>query len=346
MKEINRRDVLKGLGVVSAAGLTSQVACHNQQQPTQPQAISPKAVVPPGTLLNIVLHGTYAIILEHGKNGKSVTLKAPFVSDHVYYAATADLDAAGEVIWRQTSWIFQNTSFAVDIQGSSSSMAVPNPASLQTDRVIIDWDLSKIKGYDIHNPPYHSVSLPWPDGIYPLRADHKNTLTGQTLKDNNVAPKQIPTVYVLAYKFATYNTPTFKDNLGFDRPIPVGSDGVMRLHLFAEPRDHGDCAVPNMALDALRRLFIRETGTLDLSLVVKNNAAVPPDVTGMPTGVDHCEERSTGELSIPCSKFMGYTAAAKKVEDGRATTDNTDTICTDSGHPRNCMAVIINSSIS
>lgn len=340
MKNINRRAVLRGLSAMSAAGLTTQLGCNAQQPPAKSEAVATKAAVTAGTLLNIVLHGTYAIVLEQGK---TITLKAPNVSDHVYYAATADLDATtGEVIWHQISWIFQNSAFAVSIRGSSSGMPIPDPKNLLTDRVMIDWDLSKITDYDASTPPYHSLSLPWPDSIYALRGDNKNKLKGQTLKDNNVMPSRLPTVYVLAYKFATPSAPTFTDNLGVDRTIHVGSDGVMRLHLFAEPPNHGDCAHPNMALGALCGIFKPK---LNLTLVVNDySLVVPDDSSKMPLGVDRCEERSIGELPVPCSQFADYMAQSASLAHSGAGNESPDTQCLLSGHPRNCMAVLINKS--
>jgi len=337
MKNINRRDVLKGMSAISAAGLTAQMACNTQQTPAKPEVV--RTAVPAGTLLNIVLHGTYAIVLEHGK---TITLKAPTVADHVYYAATADLDATtGEVIWRQISWIVQNSSLAVKIRGSSSGMPIPDPKNLPTDRVMIDWGLSKIKDYDAHNPPYHFLSLPWPDNIYALRGDSRNALTGRTLKDNNVTPKRLPTVYVLAYNFATPSAPVFTNNFGTDETIPVGSDGVMRLHLFAEPPNDSDHSNPNRALGALCRMFRPK---LDLTLNVDDYSMVPPDAkTAMPPGVDRCEERSIGELAIPCSKLADYTTAAVEANGG-AVLEDVKTAGIVSGHPRNCMAVLINES--
>ena len=339
MKYINRRDVLKGLGVVSAAGLTSQLACDAKQGPRKSESpVSQKPSATRGEQLNIVLHGTYAILLEQGK---TITLQAPYVADHIYFAATADLDktaATPEVIWRHINWILANSPFAVNITGSLGSYPKPDPFNLPTDRVMIDWGRSKIRGSS--KKPYHSLSLPWPDGISALRADKnkRNTLGGQTYTDNNLNLTQLPTVYVLKYDLPAGSAPTFTDNLGNNQKIPLGTDGVMRLHLFAEPRNGGNPMYPNMALDALCNMFKPK---LRLKLSVPSYAATPiDDPNEMPIGVDRCEERSIGELGIPCSQVadvLSEQAMEKNLGDAAGVKKS----WLFGGHPRNCMAVLI-----
>jgi len=341
VKDLNRRDILKGLGMISAASLTPQIASSAQQKQKSEAPAAKKAAVTGGTLLNVILHGTYTVLLDQGQR---VTLMAPNVSDHVYFAATADLDATSgtpEVIWRQIRWIYPDPTFVVNITGGSGKYPKPTPQNLPTDRVMIDWDLSKIKKFA--KAPYHSLSLPWPDDIIPLRCDkgNSNTLGGQTYKDNNLNLTQLPTVYALAYQLPAGSKPTFKDNFNNDQAIPVGSDGVMRLHLFAEPPGGGDLMNPNIALHALCQMF---QPTLRLDLSISSNAATPiNDAKDMPPGVDRCEERSIGELGTSCSQVVDDLSKVpmktKGVDAERAAKS-----WRFAGHPRNCMAVLINKS--
>ncbi|HEY6770349.1 MAG TPA: hypothetical protein VI386_36865, partial [Candidatus Sulfotelmatobacter sp.] len=188
------------------------------------------------------------------------------------------------------------------------------------------------------NDPYCSLSLPWPTNIWPLRVDTITKLSGQTLNDNSIDPSQLvlPTVYVLNYQItAGSSPPTFSDSFGKPHNIQAATDGVMRLHLFAEAPDGGDPLTPNMALDQLRQMF---TPPLQLQL--------PVSIVGLPTPIDpstnlasvqRCEERSIGELAIPCSELMEEMAKPSKKSDGGPWVGT-------AGHPRNCMAVLITKS--
>lgn len=325
MKNMQRRDLLKGLGAISAAALAGQVACngHETQQNSQPSASTPAQAATASPRLNVILHGMFAIVLD--TTAKTVKLQAPYVDDHIYLAATPDVVNSGgtpDIVWRQMRWISKAEQVQVNAPSSAGKYVAPPPNALPTDRAMINWKLSKITGPC--NASYCDISLPWPDEIWPLRSDVKTKLSGQTYDYNNLAVTKLPTVYVFTYELQPGNVPTLSDMFGKNQPIQVGSDGVMRLHLFAESPVGGVAMDPNKALRELNKMF---TPALDLRLNSVSMTSVPVDPNPGQTGVLSCEERSIAELNIPCSQLSTVATHGPAVATG--------------GHPRNCMSVFI-----
>lgn len=328
VREIKRRRLLKGLGLLSASTLTGLLGCKAEQKQSEKKDVATRkapaakcGIIDSSPRLNVVLHGMFAVVLD--TRAKQANILAPDIPDHVYLAATATVDSSGDVAWKDVGRI--NSQSTLHVAGCSSSMlySAPQPDKPPKDRVLINRALSKITRPG--STPYCTISLPWPSDIWPLRADTSSRLSGETYDANHLSLIQIPTVYVLTYALNAGNSPTF-DISGTPQLIPRGNDGVFRLHLFAESPTGGDTLNPDMAVIELGKLFHNSSGSPAVKFHFKS---VGPDAVDIddPTchsSVASCEERSIGELGIPCSRISTVTASAQG-----------------GGHPRNCMSVII-----
>jgi hypothetical protein len=328
MNQFKRRDFVKSIGVLSACALTSDLGCDTKQEQTQ-NAGSPKNkaarpdVQDSVPRLNVILHGMFAVVLNSNESDatQKVSILAPDISDHVYYAAIPDVDTSVspvEVVWKSV--------FRINPQSSLKVTATPGnytPVMPATDRVLINWTRSKIRAAG--HPPYCTITMPWPGDIWPMRADTGTTLTGSTYNDNGLALVQIPTVYVLTYALGA-TVPTFNIS-GAPQPMIQGSDGVFRLHLFAESATGGDMSNPDKAIVELGKMFYDQNGQ---PAVKFHFSGVSPNSVDIPMSTGHssfvpCEERSTGELGVGCAQIVGATSVGAR----------------SGGHPRNCMAILI-----
>jgi hypothetical protein len=322
MNSIKRRDLLKGLGVLSAAALTTQIGCHNRQ-PESGISVAPKADITDFTpRLNVILHGMFAVLLDSKK--KATTIQAPSVPDHLYFMGIGAVDTSGsspDLIWTQISRINQSGDFQISIQSPNAKFK----RTPRQDMVLIDHDLSKIDRPG--TAPYFTITLPWPDDILPLRADTSTVLIGRTVDDNSLSLLQIPTVYVLSYELMPREFPMLKDNTaGTMQKIVGGADGVVRLHLFAESPTGGDLMHPTSALDKLCEMFHDKDDKTALqfqfSSPAQNSVKIGP--TGH-SSILSCEERAIGELSTACAQLPSIPRPSAQA----------------GGHPMNCMAVFI-----
>src|SRR5437879_4398492 len=233
VKEIRRRDLIKGLGIVSACALTAQIGCRSGSDSTQDSSSSGATKNRAADIqdsvprLNVILHGMFAVILN--STDQKVRILAPDIPDHVYFASTADINGGvnpADVVWKVVRRLGPKSSLQVAFTPPTTSLYTP-PASAPTDRVLINSKASGIKGPGA--AAYCTINLPWPNDIWPMRADTHGRLKGPTTTANGLSGLvQIPTVYVLTYSLNASDTPVVYSNSNPLFSIPTGSDGVSR----------------------------------------------------------------------------------------------------------------------
>jgi hypothetical protein len=275
---MKRRDFVKGLAAAPIAMMTPQVDAARiislEATPGASTAASSKPNPADGTskLLNILVHGLFAIVLDrsgkrYGGNSGRVRLLAPWVAPHVYRAQSFKPSGAAQGI--TPCW---NPEYSLSASASDSvTLTKPHGLTSQlkkthlgdTLRLVVDVE----KHPDVAASAYWTIDLPLPDDIWPLRATPFNyflddgNVFGTYRADEVSSLEQIPIIYVLTYQLAADEKATFSFG-GSSKTIEFDSNGIERLHFYAEPPtdvNQATCANDvghlNNALNALDNLF-------------------------------------------------------------------------------------------
>lgn len=304
---MERREFFKGLAMISLASGLIESSCSDQKQHKLDQKQRKLLSKDPNGRLNVVLHGMFAVVLDpKDPNNKAVHLLAPKVSDHLYVAATADVDAAtGDIQWLWQQRIEPGAKSEIKVQGRLGSTG--NPTHLDFKLGFNKSHIVKMAGAE-----YWNITLPMPDDISGLRASSENPfdISGKTYQWNALSVSRVPTVLILTYSPIDLNAgkaPTFVDKSGTTQEIAISkTDNVARLHLFAESAFDLTNPNSNMALAEFNKLFLDANGQPALDLSINSgysNDPVPVDSSVNQPGVMLCEERNLGELDIPCDQL-------------------------------------------
>ncbi|HEX8817024.1 MAG TPA: hypothetical protein VF753_16125 [Terriglobales bacterium] len=323
---MKRREFVKGLAQIAMIG---PAATALNAVPVSDESSAQKTKKSPvancsKNQLNVVVHGMFAIVVDRqgklGGGNKFVYLKSPQVSSvtpHCYRAQAYIPDGNGGVnkVWP--------TDYDVSVTSNDDSVVFNRcqdahlNLSDAPDRLIVDVSQ---KTFD--RPSFWTVKLPIPDKIYPLRATPFNYLDGSawvpdvngnlvingTYQSNGLQNVDaLPTIYVLTYnEIAIGETVKFSGNGNLQTVPFFPSDGVARLHFYAEPETNKAHHSPADGLKALDTLF-----SPNLTLQFNPNLLAPDQplnhdsnsyVRGVP-GAILCEERSLSELTQTCADF-------------------------------------------
>jgi hypothetical protein len=375
---MKRRDFVKGLAAAQVAMMAAQVGCTNHDGTATPSGDSGRGITTTPSdgapqQLNVVVHGTFAIVVDRKAAKPRVYLKAPKVDGHLYRAQTFKIDAGNpnNLIdgWNQGDYDARaNATDTVDFDRGG-------PANLQHLRIGEDArvavDLADISEGD---NPYWTIALPLPDDIWPFRATPFNYFddTGgatDTYHANEMHfSQQCPLIYVLTYNQLKANATVHFSGNKLDVPFVAG---IGRLHFFAEPV--GNCEGGNpghlrTALKALDNLF-KPALKLSLASTSDPDTAQGFDSTAAPCFKNHpsvlqCEERSLEERKCyTCSQIQSqptieaqYASAVKFMNDlkriqeqsltmsdkraGKMKSQTTTVIVPALKPPSNCMSLI------
>lgn len=261
--------------------------------------------------LNVIVHGTFAIIVDLKSQKPAVYLKAPNVNGHVYRAQSFTLDPKDPTnVINGWSMDYQPNMSASDVV--QFDRGVPSnfrPRIGEANRIVVD-----VTNLGARNPPFWTVKLPVPDDIWPLRATPYNYFdsTGSSIdtyhRNEMHFDQQCPIIYILTY--ANLDPSQMVIFSGNQQNIPF-DQGIGRLHFFAEPVPV-DCNDNNkghlrIALNGLDNLF---DSPLTLSLISGSDPDTPQgfdDDTLLKNypGVLLCEERSLQERNcFTCSQIQ------------------------------------------
>lgn len=314
---MKRRDFVKGLAAAQVAMVASQLGCSNRTGASAESAeasASAKTSSAAGATqqLNVVVHGTFAIVVDRKAAKPKIYLKAPNVAGHYYRAQTFKVDPSNPSNlldgWAQDYVATANASDTVDFDRGA-------PATLRNLRIGEDARLA-IDLANIQNGvgPYWTIALPLPDDIWPFRATPYNYFdsTGgptDTYHANGMHfEQQCPLIYVLTYNQLSNPTVTFSGN---KLNVPFAG-GIGRLHFYAEPVSNCDAGNPGHLRTALKALTTLFKPALTLSLASTTNpdtaqgfdSPTAPCFKTYPT-VLQCEERSLEERKCySCSQIQ------------------------------------------
>jgi hypothetical protein len=308
---MKRREFLRGLTGASLAMMTSGVAC---KQTSHSAANDAAMTTKPSTwYLNVVVHGTFAIVVDlkgsRYKQGPKVRLLAPRVSKHLKHRYVAKTFQAIGSDNLQETWSYE----VVSPSSVAGGVTFPAPNATTFDprddqnRIVIMVD----KTSDVSGQPAWTIDLPAiPTDICQLRAAHNNFLNpGLTYMSSQLNFGQwSPLVNVIRYEFSSVSAPnvSFSPATGITQQVMFDGN-VARLHVFAEPDSAPVCGDGHLqdAINEFNNLF---HVNLDLSLIptaecLGLNSDPIPDTCK--AGLLLCEERSLEELlnNESCSKF-------------------------------------------
>lgn len=331
---MKRRDFVKGLASAQVAIAASQFGCTNRSGASAEVAEATPIKTPPaaGTTqqLNVVVHGTFAIVVDRKAAKPRIYLKAPRVAGHNYRAQTFKVDPSNPNNlldgWSQDYVAAASASDNVDFDRGA-------PASLRSLYIGEDARLA-IDVTNIHDgdTPYWTIALPLPDDIWPFRATPYNYFdsTGgptDTYHSNEMHfDQQCPLIYVLTYNQLSNPTVTFSGN---KLTVPFMA-GIGRLHFYAEPVSNCDSGNPGHLRTALKALTTLFKPALTLSLASTSDPDTPQgfDAPTAPCFKNHptvlqCEERSLEERQCySCAQIQSkptideqYAAAVKFIDD-------------------------------
>jgi hypothetical protein len=320
MNKITTRSVIQALATIPEAGAGASFrACAHQEPGGNSSLSSTSAKTDKTTLVNVVLHGMFAMIFDNRKplTNLPLLLMAPCVDSHVY----------GAGMWRQEVCLKQGSSYELQGLQSNSSFNIDDYATnpLVTFSNLPGWGSS----------PYCSLQLPFPDDMVPLRKLTRPD-GGPPFFDCCAGPygeqictaSELPMIYVLKYKNA----------LGPQNPIQLfgsvetqgiwsmGSSPVNNLHIFAEPLSDDIPGHLEEALCQINKMFDPNLGIASNPKNSHLDHIVPRDKdTGDPNVT--IEEEST--LNERHQGLCGLEPPAGQVR---------------SGAPQNCMKLLFSIS--
>jgi hypothetical protein len=287
MKEIKRRNVLKGIASLSALSmlgrLAAQTGVHGEQKAVL--ASTPSACAGKFPRVNVVLHGLQALIFDQTQ--KKLRILVPNVPDHAF--------AVGNFGHEQplNSSTLANPHTLSNVTGGS--FGGPTPGS--TDNVVIKWS----KGImDYGDAPYCVFELPWPDCVIQLREYKPGVpffLPGATVTDHSLnTVTSVPLIYVLSYTNVGANMALAGVKLDFD------ATGVAHAHIISEPAFESDMGGSH-SMRAFSMLNILFDPPLDLRVNPQINMPIPPPKSTEP-GVSALEVYSTAELRLKAAGLI------------------------------------------
>lgn len=328
---MERRQFVKGLAATPLALALTNLGCKDESQKATPAVHgamdqAAKKFGDGKKTLNVYIHGMFAIVLDETKNltptqAGVVTLRAPGVGDHAYQALTFTNNPSDPTDLNPGSLNHVPKMGSADkvvfSDGSPRQSTMPvgiAPGSLD-HLAIKNQPASKVL-------PYWTVTLPMPDYICGLRPSLLNYFapkhflskivrTYNTFNDNKMQIHQhMPQIYVLSYQNLDINPAAGKYVKFNESPIDFGSDGIGRLHLYAErPTPPDRTCDANMAIKQLNVLFepkldLHFWGNLcDYKFLIARDAQLPSCTV---PGMVMCEERSIIEMNQfkKCSEFL------------------------------------------
>ncbi len=303
MRDINRRDVLKGLGALTSVALAAGINAQREKR-GQGDIPTTRTALPCATLfprVNIVLHGMHALVFE--KSVPRLKILIPNVPGHSF--------AAGN-FGEELSLDANTTPYS--LSNAPGGSAAPAPG--RTDNVVVALS----KGINYGDAPYCLFDLPWPDCIVPFRTYHLPNgvplfLPGSTATDNQLGlVTSIPMINVLSYKLPSPSANLAGIRLKFDK------NGVAHAHIIAEPAFKESSSMHvNKALSVLNLLF---DSPLDLRINNIGKGQLDGPSNNEP-GVSPAEQETNAELR------QGGSICGCAVLDDRG------------GEPRNCMQVFV-----
>lgn len=274
MKSLGRRDLLKSLATISGAAAVTTTARGRTLKPLNAPAQCS------GNMLNVILHGMFAITADDEK----MTLVVPRVAGHYYAAGAFGLErplrsSTGEPL-----------ACALSVPGWKPA---PPPVSDRTDVVVHD----RAK-FQFDKEAFATITMPATNEIF--RVSTRNRGKRRIfMGPAGVAsePDTIPEVYVFQYTFED-RLPSLGDLWSAD---PTA--GAHNLHIWAAPPFLADHRHTQEALDAFNSLF---DPNLDLKLT---HEQFDPPVTNIQCcGVTYPEVLSIPEARMQASERQSATA--------------------------------------
>jgi len=278
---MKRRDFVKGLAATPLVTMAPKAGAIGNRMAVTGSSLADGAT----KRLNVVVHGMFVIAIDTKAN--KVYLKAPKVDTHAYRAQAfiTDPNDKNGVL---PAWPTQAHPQDYD-EVKSTNTAVTND-TLDFDRggasTLVPLDLGDAERIAVNSnlstkvSPIWNVTLWMPDDIWPLRETRFNYFDSSgNSTDSYHANEMYGTQRCAISHVLTYNQipakaeVTFLTMSGKSLQVPWGSDGVGRVHFYAEP------PTPPAQVDAMGRTDKATTAQvkkhLDMALQALDNLFDP-----------------------------------------------------------------------
>jgi hypothetical protein len=284
--------------------------------------------------LNVVLHGVVAILFDYKSTPHALTVLVPQVGGHVYGAGPWTIENGLD------AGVTYNLTNADPIMEMSPLPVAAPPKGTTTD-VVIDRAKSLIT-FPLPGTELCKLTMPIPDEMLPIRpcvkiAGSPDFFVDGSIKKANYLESvtQIPLIHVLTYKKIKANSPPMLGTW----PIPFDpSDGVARLHVFAEPAFPMNAFSSHVddAISQVNKLF---TPNLNLAFNASSVSVHTPPALTVPSTVKPNEQLSLDEHRAKCNNpsiFNKHRDGGKEADEEKD--DPNEVFVT---RVRNCMSLVV-----